>query len=289
VKVGIIGLGNLGLEIARNLIQSDFDVYGYRRSDLDHFVKIGGKSCSSPVELSQVSDVILTCLPDSQALNDVFSGEDGILSGLKKGQIVVEMSTIPIQAKRVQFELLQSLGGSMLDCTVSGNPNFMSDRKAALFVSGDLSEFEKCLPLLEGITSDVRFVGNFGCGSALKAIATTLVSVHTLVAAEVMVMGKCAGLDRETVFEAISGTQASSAMFETRGKSMVDGSYPKTAGLKKYYNNIEMALTFASESGGEFPLLSAMSECFAEAIDKGYGDVDYAAIYDFLSDEGNKK
>ena len=289
-NVGLIGLGNLGLQIAHNLISFDFTVAGYRRGEMDHFVAAGGIPKNSPYDVARHSDIVFTCLPSAESLADVVSGPQGIAKAARPGSIVVELSTISIEAKHEQLEILTASGADMLDCTINGSPEFVLSRTAACFVSGDQFTFEKCRSAIEGITDIVKFVGEFGAGSSLKSISTALVSVHTLAAAEAIAMGERAGLNRQDVFNAVKGTPASSGMFETRGKAMVDGDYPKTRGLASYYKrNLEKVRRFADGIGGTYPLLSAALDCYAEAISHGFGNVDYSAVIEHLMKEKIKQ
>ena len=288
-KIGLIGIGGLGLPIARNLISSGFNVIGYRRSSMEQFTELGGVAADSPCEGAEQADIVLTCLPSGESLADAVSGSNGIVKAARSGMIVVELSTIPIEAKREQLVVLAGLGSDLLDCTVSGSPEFIDSRTAAFFVSGNKSGYENCREVIEGITDNVKFVGQFGCGSALKSISTALVSVHTLAAAEAFAMGERAGLARQDIFNAITGTPMSSGMFETRGKAMINGDYPKTRGLATYYErNMEKVRDFTNSVGGNYPLLSAALDCYAEAIKNGYGNVDYSAVIDFLMEKDTK-
>ena len=235
LNVGLIGLGELGAQIAENLIMRGHKVTGYRRRSLDSFVALGGIPAASIGELVQTNDLILTCLPDEAAFAQVISGEGGIVSVVRQGQLVIDLSTVSIKDKNSQKSMLNSKGAALMDGTVSGNPRMLKNRLATIFVSGEPIEFDQGRETLESITDRVSFVGAFGGGCYMKAISVLLVAVHTLAAAEAMELATLAGIPRQVVFDAIKGSNASSSMFEHRGRFMVDGNYPvATAILGRY-------------------------------------------------------
>ena len=170
----------------------------------------------------------------------------------------------------------------MLDCGVSGNYRFVADRTAALFASGERADFDRCAGVLAAITDHVSFVGAFGAGTTLKLIASLLVPVHTLAAAEALALARRAGIDPAVAFDAIKGSQASSAMFETRGASMVAQDYAGPALSEYHRRNVVPALELAHRAGGHFPLLHAMDACYREAIGAGFGSLDQSGILAFL-------
>ena len=156
---------------------------------------------------------------------------------------------------------------------------------AAIFVSGDHGVFERHHALLADITDKVPFVGDFGAGTALKLIASALIPVHTMAAAEAFAIATRAGIDRQAVFDAIAGTPASSGMFETRGKAMVTGEHSRAASLEGYLKNISLAVELARSVGGNYPLLDTMHEAYQRAAEAGYGKLDQSVMFDYLMRE----
>jgi 3-hydroxyisobutyrate dehydrogenase len=281
--VGLVGIGDLGFAIARNLMGRGHDVVGYRRRPMDAFVAAGGKPATSPRDVAERSEVVLTCLPTAESLTDVVSGVNGLAAaGGKSGLTIFELSTLPVSAKARSAQMLENAGAKMLDCAVSGNPNFVVARTAIIFASGDRAAFDAHRGVLDDITDNVRYVGEFGAGTALKLIVAVLVPIHTLAAAEAMGLATRAGLDRKLVFDAVKGTPASSGMFETRGAMMVERNYAPSGGIAGYMKNVEMAIELAGQNGGTYPLLTAMRECYAAAIAGGLGHVDQAGIFEHL-------
>ena len=282
-SVGLIGVGNLGLAVARNLIARGHRVIGFRRSSMDAFVAAGGVAAASPAAAAAEADVVLTCLPDGAAVEAVVDGPGGLLAGGgAAGKPVFELGSYSMPVREAARTALAEIGMPFLDCAVSGNPNYVRARTAAVFVSGDEDAFEAQRAVLLDITDNVSHVGAFGAGTALKAIVTALIPVHTLAAAEAFALATRAGLDRRVVFDAIAGTPASSGMFETRGKAMIDGAHSRAVSIEGYLKNIGIATELAESVGGDYPLFATMKQVFERTIAAGLTGVDQSVVFDYL-------
>ncbi len=281
-SVGMIGIGNLGLAIARNLISRGHQVTGYRRSSMDAFLALGGIAAASPAEAAAEADLVLSCLPDGEALEAVINGPEGLLASGKAGRPIFELGSFSMPARETARAALAKLDVPFLDCAVSGNPNYIRARTAAIFVSGEKSVFDAHRKLLLDITDNVSHVGKFGAGTALKAIVTALIPVHTLAAAEAFALATRAGLDRQMVFNAIAGTPASSGMFETRGKAMIKGEHSRAVTIEGYLKNIGIATELAETVGGDYPLFTTMTRIFERTIAAGLVGVDQSIVFEYL-------
>ena len=281
-SVGLIGIGNLGLAIAHNLIARGHRVIGYRRTSMDAFVAAGGVAAASPAAAAAEAEMVLSCLPSGKALEAVVNGPDGLLAGGAAGKAHFELGSFSMPARGAARAALAGIGVPFLDCAVSGNPNYMRARTAAIYVSGEDDVFAAHRAVLLDITDNVSHVGAFGAGTALKAIVTVLIPVHTLAAAEAFAFATRAGLDRQTVFDAIVGTPASSGMFETRGKAMINGEHSRAVSIEGYLKNIGIATELAESVGGDYPLFSTMKEVFERTIAVGLTGVDQSVVFDYL-------
>lgn len=280
--VGIIGLGSLGLPVALNISKGGFDILGIRRRHGPPPAAPDLRIAGSVAEIGTRCDIILTCLPSADILAQVISGPEGLSRVVRADTVIVDLGTTSIAIKVAQHEALKAAGASMLDCGVSGNSRYIESRSAALFVSGSEHDFQRCASVLRSITDHVSYVGAFGAGTTLKQIASILVPIHTLAAAEALALASRVGLDLRTVHEAISGTQASSAMFESRGERMLERDFGGPSLRGYFQRNLEMALDTARSSGGHYPLLEAVHACYRRAINEGYGELDQAGIFEYL-------
>lgn len=302
LRIGTVGLGNLGFAMAANLIARGHEVIGFRRSAMDRFRAAGGIAGASARDVAERSDVVVTCLPSAEALADVYSGPAGITGAGCKGLVAVDLSTVPLEAKLRARADMEAAGMVMLDGTVSGNPHYMADRTAAIFIGGDRAAFDRFAPVLRDITDKVTWLGPFGAGRVAKFVALYLVCVHTLAAAEAFELATRAGLDRKAMFEAIAGSNATSAMLESRGALMLDREYGsfsqekegrdagegdgRRRGMVSRFRQIERLTRLAHDLGGSYPLMDAMNATYGDAVAAGIGRHDIAEVFEHLMAEG---
>ncbi|MDX3895230.1 NAD(P)-dependent oxidoreductase [Pusillimonas sp.] len=277
--VGMIGIGQLGLPVAANLIQAGYKVSGFRRTDRQGFVEVGGQALESPAEVARQADVILLCLPDEAASLQVLEAPNGILQALEPGKIVIEMGTYRKAFKLQQAAKLNERGVRVLEAEVSGSPPMVKARKAAIYVGGDADLFGQCRAVLEAITPSVYHLGEYGKAVSMKLIANYLLSIHTLAAAEAMNIGARAGFDPHMVAEVIQQGAGGSAMFGVRAPMMADRRFSPAPGpfetLEKY---LELGRAMADELGCATPLFSAAEPYFQRALQAGMRHEDIAAV-----------
>ena len=281
--IGLIGLGKMGLPIAANLLEHGFQVIGYRRHMIDDFITMGGTPARSSQEVAQQCDVVITCLPQDSALLDVVSGKNGLIHGARPGLIVVDIGMLTIHAKEQARDALEQVGAHMLDCPISGIPPHVLTRKTMLFGSGEKHLFEQCKHVLEGITSTLFYLGDFGVGTKMKCVANLLVGIHVLAAAEAMTLSSKAGLDPAMVVQVISPGVASSAQFVARAPIMVERRYePALATISQLEEDIAVIKVLTKEVNCPTPMLDKAAQYYEHAISSGLGEKDVSAIYSFL-------
>ncbi|MBA2681599.1 MAG: NAD(P)-dependent oxidoreductase [Ktedonobacteraceae bacterium] len=281
--VGIIGLGRMGLPIAANLLGHGFAVLGYRRHMSDDFVIMGGIPALSSKEVAEKCDVVITCLPGDGALLEAISGENGLVHGAHPGLTVVDISMLSIEAKEQAKHSLEQVGASMLDCPISGIPPQVLTRKTVLFASGEKHIFERCKPTLEGFTSTIFYLGDFGAGTKMKCVANLLVGIHVLAAAEAMTLSIKAGLDPATVIQVISPSVASSAQFVARAPMMAEQHYePALSAIHQMEECIVIINTLSKAVNSPTPLLDTAARYYEGAIADGLGEKDVAVMQSFL-------
>ncbi len=281
--VGIVGLGKMGLPLAARLIERGFTVMGYRRHSMDKFIALGGIPVTSSKDLAQQSDIVLTCLPNDEALLEVVMGEEGLTAGAHPGLIVIEISMLTLRAKKQAQQELQNVGVPMLDCPISGTPVMIAPGKTVFFGSGDKETFDKAQPVFDAITSNTFYLGEFGQGSKMKCVANLLVAIHNLAAAEAMVLSTRAGLDPEMVMKVINPSIAGSAAFSVRAPMMAAKRYePPIGSVAQVKEFIQIIRELTDNLGVTTPLLDVAEHYYERAIDAGHGDRDIAAMYAFL-------
>jgi L-threonate 2-dehydrogenase len=286
-RVGVIGLGKMGLPIAQNLMDRGFGVIGYRRSGSPELAAAGGIVAASAAEVAAGADVLLSIVPDADAVEEVIMGPDGTLKQLRPGTIHLEMSTIDVPRKTRLRDEVQARGGDLLDCPISGSPGMVAPRLATTFASGERDSVEKVAKVLDAISGPWVYTGAFGTGAQLKYIANLLLAVHTVAAAEAMALARRSGLDLELVQKTLDTSIASSAIWTQRGPLMAERRYTPAPGpVATLHPILEQIADHAARAGLDAPVFAAAKEVFDRALADGRGDQDIACVHDQI--EGSR-
>ncbi len=283
-RVGVIGLGKMGLPIARNLMVRGFHVTGYRRSGSPEFIKEGGTMAASAAEVAAQADVIVSIVPAAEDVEEVIKGPQGTLSTLREGTIHIEMSTIDVDRKARLRDKVRAKGGDLLDCPISGSPGMVAPRLATTFASGDRTSVGQVSPVLDAISGPWVYTGPFGTGAQMKYIANLLLAVHTVAAAEAMALARRSGLDLDLVQRTLENSIASSAIWKQRGPMMAERTWSPAPGpVRTLHPILAQIEDHAAKTGLPAPVFAAAKEVFDKALADGWGDLDIACVHDQVS------
>jgi 3-hydroxyisobutyrate dehydrogenase len=281
--VGFVGVGKIGMPISENLIRSGYRVVGYRRSSLAEFEKIGGVPMRSPAEVGAQADVVFSCLPSDEALEEVVQGPQGLVHSARPGQVVVELGSYPVPVKERQIAPLAHKGASFIDGEVSGTPGMVLARKGVIYLAGDEQACKKIEPLVAGFADSCIYFGAFGAASRVKLINNLLVSVHIAATAEAMALGLKAGVDVPLMIKAIATGSGGSTQFGIRAPWMAERRFkPPQGTIPGLQHYIEMIGKFADDVGVATPLLDRTAELFERFVAMGLADCDGAAVIDVI-------
>ena len=227
MKVGFIGLGNVGGKLAGSLLRNKFDL---TVRDLDenltkNFNDLGASVVQSPKELTEKVDLIITCLPSPKICAEVMEGEDGVINGLSENKIWLEMSTTDeAEIKRIGQKVIKK-NGIPLDGPVSGGCHRAETGNIAIFVGGERIAFEKILPALTVMGRKVLHTGELGSATVLKVITNYLASVHLVALGEAWTVAKKSNLDLAKAYKGIAVSSGNSFVHETESQVILNGSY----------------------------------------------------------------
>ena len=221
--VGVVGVGKIGMPISMNLIKSGYRVVGYRRSSLEEFEKIGGVPARSAAEVGAQADIVFSCLPSDEALEEVVQGHDGLVQSARPGQIVVELGSYPVPVKARQIAPLAEKGAFFIDGEVAGTPGMVSARKGVVYLAGDAEACKKLESVVAGFADSCIYFGPFGAASRVKLINNLLVSIHIAATAEAMALGLKAGVDVSLLIKAIATGSGGSTQFGIRARAWRNG------------------------------------------------------------------
>src|SRR5260370_14362490 len=283
-RVGVIGLGKMGLPIARNLMERGFAVTGYRRSGSPELTEAGGTIAASAAEVAASGDVILSIVPTAEDVEEIIEGPQGTLSTLKQGTIHIEMSTIDVDRKARLRDKVRAKGGDLLDCPISGSPGMVAPRLATTFASGDQTSVNKISAVLDAISGPWVYTGEFGTGAWMKYVANLLLAVHAVAAAEAMALARRSGLDLELVQKTLDNSIPNSAIWKQRGPLMAERAWSPAPGpIRTLHPILEQIEDHATKTGLSASVFAAAKEVFDKALADGWGDLDIACVHDQVS------
>jgi 3-hydroxyisobutyrate dehydrogenase-like beta-hydroxyacid dehydrogenase len=282
--VGFVGIGKIGLPISENLIKSGFRVLGFRRSSMAEFEKIGGVPAQSPAEIGAQTDIVFSCLPSTQALDEVVQGPNGLASAARPGQIIIELGSHPVPDKERHVAPLAAKGAAFLDGEVSGTPGMVAARKAVIYLAGDQEAAKKAERVVSGFADSCLYFGKFGAASRVKLVNNLLVAINIAATAEAMALGLKAGVDVDLMIKAIATGSGGSTQFGIRAPWMAQRRFlPAQGTVPALQHYFEMIGDFADSIGVATPLLDRATELYDKFIEMGFAEKDVAAMVDVVS------
>jgi 3-hydroxyisobutyrate dehydrogenase len=222
-KIGFIGLGAMGLPMAKNIIKNRYQVTAYDivKERVTELVAFGASAAGSAKEVAARSEIVITMLPSSPHAREVILGEDGVIQAIKEGSIVIDMSTIdPVTTISIS-EKLSEKGAGMIDAPVARGVRGATDGTLAIYVGGDLKIYEKCKPLLSTMGTDIEYCGMIGAGEIVKIINNLIIAVSMCSLSEALVLGVKAGVKPEVLYKTLNKGSANSFVLENHVKNFV--------------------------------------------------------------------
>jgi len=279
-KIGFIGVGIMGKPMAKNLINAGYDMIAYDviEEALNEIVEYGANRGTSPKNVAENSDMIFTMLPNSPQVKEVVLGEKGVIEGVRKGQILVDMSSIAPLASQEIARKLEEKGVEMLDAPVSGGEEKAKSGTLAFMVGGKREVFEKCKDILAVMGGSVTLVGDIGAGQTTKLANQVIVALNIAAVAEAMVLGKKAGVDPEKIFNAIKGGLAGSKCLEDKAPRMLKGNYAPGFKMKLHLKDLTNVLETSRSLHTAMPLTAQVMEMMQVLIADGNEETDHGGL-----------
>jgi putative dehydrogenase len=282
-RIGMLGVGIMGLAMASNLIRAGFEVTGYDPDPkaLKRLKAAGGRVARSAGDLAGQVQVVISCLPSAAALHA--SAQEIALCG-NRTLLVVETSTLDIADKTAARDHLKASGIVMLDCPLSGTGAQAANKDLTVYASGPRQVIRRLAPVFEGFSKSCFDLGKFGNGMKMKLMANLLVAIHNVSTAEALLLGQRWGIKPSTAVKVLSDGAGGSRMLQIRGPQMEDEGW-KVATMKVGIWQKDMRLIAAAlESAGvPAPLFAASVPIYNAAMALGHADHDTAAVFDVLS------
>ena len=280
-RVGFIGLGIMGRPMAGNLLKAGFPLAVHSRSPdpVDALVAEGAARVESPGEIAEVSDVVITMLPDTPDVEAVLGDVVGTIA---EGSLVIDMSTIDPAATRDLASTFDTRGVPMLDAPVSGGERGAIDATLSIMVGGERAAFERALPIFDALGATIVHVGASGAGQVAKACNQLVVAATIEAVAEALALAERSGVDPAKVREALMGGFAGSKILEVHGRRMLDGTFEPGFRARLHRKDARIVLDAARSAGAQVPSFEVVARQLDELVERGDGELDHAALFTLL-------
>ena len=280
MKIGFVGLGIMGRPMAKNLLKAGYDltVFDFNAAAVEDVVSCGAKKAANAKEAATGADVFLTMVPNSPHVKAVLFGENGAAEGLKKGAVVIDMSSINPMASREIAEMLKKYDVEMLDAPVSGGEPKAIDGTLAFMVGGKQEIFDAHKDILAAMGSSVVHCGDIGAGNVTKLCNQMIVAVNIAVLGEALMMGQMAGVEPEKIFEAIKGGLAGSTVMNAKAPMMMDQNFKPGFRIDLHIKDLNNVMDAAAAVDAPTPLTSAVLEMMKNLRLHGDDKCDHSAL-----------
>lgn len=278
MKIGYIGLGAMGRHMATNLQRAGHAliVHDLNKSAAQPHIDNGAIWADSPGQLAAQCEVIFTSLPGPKEIQAAYTGENGLVSGLRTGAVIFDLSTNAPRLAREMHQLLGAKGVSLLDAPVSGGPKGSESGKLAIWVSGDEKLFEKYRPILGVMGNDIQYLGDIGAASVAKLVHNSIHYAINATIAEIFTMGVKAGVDPASLFKALrSGASGRRRTFDLLPAHFLNNKYdPASFALRLAHKDVTLATELAKDIGVAMPITDITLSDMTEALEKGWENRD---------------
>jgi 3-hydroxyisobutyrate dehydrogenase len=282
-KIGFVGLGHMGGNMASRYLSAGYSVYGEaRRSEgLEDLLDEGLSWCDTPREVAQSADIVITSIPNDDVLREIASGDDGIQAGLEDGKVWVDMSTVSPRVSREVAEQVRATGAQMLDAPVSGSVPQVQSGTLTIMVGGDKQAYDRVEAVLEVLGSPT-YIGDNGQGLVLKLAINISLAVQMLALSEGLLLAERDGVDTKLALEVMTESPIGSPMLKARVPLILDSSGEAWFDVDLMHKDIRLALQTADELHVPLPSVHAADEVLTRADELGYGHRDIAALREVL-------
>jgi 3-hydroxyisobutyrate dehydrogenase-like beta-hydroxyacid dehydrogenase len=287
VKVGFIGLGAMGLPMAKRVVGAGHQMvttYHRRREPADELAALGATVVKSPGDVARAADIVITILPADRELNETVLGENGLLTGFSRGKVLIDMTTATALSMQEVEQAIVAAGGEVLDAPVSGGTPAAAQGTLTIMVGGDARLLERCRPLLEAMGQKIVHVGPVGQGKVVKMVNQMMAAAHLLMVGEAFALGVRCGADPNTLYDVIKTSSGYSKMMDLRLPGfLLDGKFEPGFRLDLMKKDVNLAVDSARALNVPVLLTSAVGQLFSAASAAGKGDADFSAAAQYVA------
>ncbi|HEX9050818.1 MAG TPA: NAD(P)-dependent oxidoreductase [Anaeromyxobacter sp.] len=291
MRIGFLGLGTVGEPVANNLRKAghELTVWNRTRSKADHIVSKGGKLAPTPRACAEGKDLVFTCLADEKALEAVLEGPEGVLAGLRQGDVLVDMSTAGIRSARSVGLRVQKAGAAFVSCPILGSKPAAEQAQIVLVAGGPTAARERARPALRAVSARIFELEDPTQAALMKLCVNAVGGAMITGFGEALGLGLAGGLPVWQMVEIIQASSFHSPLFLVKGELVEKKDYAPRFAISLAEKDQRLAQEAAAEVGAKVPINEAVRRLFAEAVESGRGDRDIAAVADLFFEWGKKK
>jgi 2-hydroxy-3-oxopropionate reductase len=284
--IGLIGLGIMGCPMARNLLKAGYPliVHDVTRAAVDDLVAEGATAGTSPRQVAEAVDVLITMLPDSPQVREVYLGPDGAFEALRPGWLAIDMSSIAPSTARELAERAAAAGADMLDAPVSGGDKGAIAGSLSIMVGGTDAAFARAAPIFEALGKTIVHMGPAGAGQVTKVCNQVVVAVVIEAVSEALVLGAKAGVDPARIADVLQGGLAATKVLELRRSNMLGGTFDPGFRVRLHLKDLKNALDLAREIDVALPAAAGVDQLMRAMAAAGRADYDHSGLITMLED-----
>ena len=284
--IGFIGLGIMGAPMARNLMAAGYEltVLDVVQAPMDALVAEGATAGTTPAEVAAATDVLITMLPDSPQVEEVYLGADGAYEALREGWLSIDMSSIAPGTARALAQRATAAGAEALDAPVSGGDKGAIAGTLRIMVGGKEAAFGRARPILEVMGATIVHCGPAGAGQVVKVCNQVVVGVVIEAVSEALVLGSKAGVDPARIADVLQGGLASTKVLEMRRDNFLSGSFDPGFRIRLHLKDLKNALELGRDEGVALPAAATVEQLMRAALANGRGEYDHSGLVTVLED-----
>lgn len=284
-KIGYVGLGTMGGRMVERLLEKGHEVIGYNRtkSKAEWLVEKGLVLADTPRKIAEQVDIIMSMVTNTKAVEAITQGPDGIIAGLSKGKVYVDMTTMSPTYSRELAEQVKTTGALMLDAPVSGSVITLVEGKLSVMVGGEKEAFEKALPILQDVGPKVTHVGANGLAVTIKIASNLGLAVQMLAFSESVLIAEKAGIPRDVAVDVLTNSVIGSPMVKYRGPFVLGHPEDAWFDCSMMQKDMNLALELGQEFNIPLPTTALTNEYLNAAKAQGIGHYDFAIVFDVLA------
>jgi 3-hydroxyisobutyrate dehydrogenase-like beta-hydroxyacid dehydrogenase len=286
-KISWIGLGNMGTPMSQNLIKGGHDVTVWNRTRAKAEAIERASVADSPKAAAEAGDFVFIMVADGPSLQNVTLGDEGIVSGLSAGKIVVDMSTVSVEESAKVNEAIEAAGGKFIRGPVTGSTVLAASGTLGILASGDKASYDKVLPLFEILGGNQFYLGGGDEARVMKLALNLMIATTMTMEAEAVTLAEKAGLDVQQTCDIIAGSAVGSPLTGYKAKVIGSGDYTAAFSVKLMIKDLKLALAVGDQYGVDLASTKLTKERMELAESKGYGDKDFSVLTKVLEEESD--